>query len=367
MRLYNVVTCTFQQFHSAIPPYIIASHRWGNEEVTYQDVEGHLNTYKSGYVKLCGFLDYVRQTYPFIHWLWIDTCCIDKTNSVELSEAINSMFKWYRNAAVCLAYLSDVDFSAETRNADESGARMEGSAYISDDLKRQLQHSEWFSRGWTLQELVAPRLVVFLSRQWEVIGFKGRGFFNDTSFVAQLAALTRVPSEVLHDSREVGRVSAEQKIRCALGRETIREEDLWYCLFGLLDAPIGTNYGEGSKHARRRLLAGLEEAGLIATGRAAILGREFDERDPEFNDFPDGLHDNDVTGSAYQAALFDDAQANAEEELSENRRRPSAETVRRLYALIVAQGYSTSDAVEMLREYVATGRIARLRQVQVAA
>ncbi|OQO06433.1 hypothetical protein B0A48_08216 [Cryoendolithus antarcticus] len=277
------------------------------------------------------------------------------------------MFKWYRNAAVCLAYLSDLDFSAETRNAEESSTRTEGSAYMSDDLKRQLQHSEWCSRGWTLQELVAPRLVVFLSRQWEVIGFKGRGFYNDTSFVAQVAALTRVPAEVLHDSREVGRVSAEQKIRWAISRETTREEDIWYCLFGLLDAPIGANYGEGSKRARRRLLAELEAVGSIVIGRAAVLTREFDERDPEFHDFPDGLRDDDVTGSEYQKALFDDARAHTEEEPSESVRRPSPETVRRLYALIIAQGYNTSDAVEMLREYVATGRIARLRQVQIAA
>ncbi|KAK6439682.1 hypothetical protein LTR95_004102 [Oleoguttula sp. CCFEE 5521] len=366
MRLYNVVTCTFQQFHSTIPPYIIASHRWGSEELTYQDVEGHLNTYKSGYVKLRGFLDYVRQTYPFIHWLWIDTCCIDKTNSVELSEAINSMFRWYRNAAVCLAYLSDVDFSAEDGTAEESGTRTEGNAYMSDDLKRQLQHSQWFQRGWTLQELVAPRLVVFLSQQWNVIGFKGRGFCNDTSFVAQVAVLTRVPAEVLHDSREVGRVSAEQKIRWALGRETTRAEDRWYCLFGLLDTPIGANYGEGSKRARRRLLAELEEVGSISKGRAAILTRVFDERDPEFNDFPDELRDDAVSSSAYQTALFDDAQSHTEEELPENKPRPSPETVRRLYALIIAQRYERFDAVEMLREYVATGRIARLRQTQVA-
>ncbi|KAK6437856.1 hypothetical protein LTR95_005951 [Oleoguttula sp. CCFEE 5521] len=367
MRLYNVVTCTFQQFHTAIPPYIIASHRWGSEELTYQDVEGHLNTYKSGYVKLRGFLDCVRQTYPFVHWLWIDTCCIDKTNSVELSEAINSMFKWYSNATVCLAYLSDVDFSTENRSAEESSTRTEGSAYMSDDLKRRLQLSEWFTRGWTLQELVAPRLVVFLSRQWEVIGFKGRGFYNDTSFVAHVAALTRVPSEVLHDSRVVGRVSAEQKIRWAIGRETTREEDSWYCLFGLLDAPIGANYGEGSKRARRRLLAELKEVGSISKGRVAVLAREFNERDPEFQDFPDGLEDDALTDREYQAALFDDAQAHTEEEPPEDRPRPSPETVRRLYALIIAQGYSRSDAVEMLREYVATGRIARLRQLQVAA
>lgn len=153
MRLLNVETLEFTDFHNdERPTYAIASHRWQGAEAFFQDVQSKRNTYKSGYKKIEHFAKFVRKRICSVKWLWIDTCCINKDSAAELSEAINSMFNWYRDAEVCLAYLED--FST-TEDVDG------------------ITHSNWFTRGWTLQELIAPRLVVFLDHDWEVIGHKG--------------------------------------------------------------------------------------------------------------------------------------------------------------------------------------------------
>ncbi|PPJ51655.1 hypothetical protein CBER1_08787 [Cercospora berteroae] len=215
MRLLNVQTRTFEQFYADAPAYAIASHRWAAAaETSYQDVQKHRNTEKAGYKKLEGFVQYVKAHVPDVEWLWIDTCCIDQKDSAELSEAVNSMFKWYQKAVVCLAYLADV-----SSTGDE------------DEFRR----SEWFRRGWTLQELIASPTVIF----WTIgrsLGIRG------------------VPDSVLNDSRRLEAFSKEEKLRWVHGRNTTREEDMAYCLFGILDAPIGVNYGEGAERARRRLL-----------------------------------------------------------------------------------------------------------------
>ncbi|KAK6440841.1 hypothetical protein LTR95_002942 [Oleoguttula sp. CCFEE 5521] len=270
MRLYNVNTLTFQRFYSNPPPYVIASHRWAHEdeEITYQDVLASRNTERIGYKKLNSFVTYVKSQHRDVDWLWIDTCCIDKTNAVELSEAINSMYKWYRNAEICLAYLSDVLYPKE-ENAPASNL---------EDFAKLFRQSDWFTRGWTLQELVAPKIVVFLTADWEVIGYKGertqRGPFR--ALEEAIAAITRIPRHVLDDASTLDSVSVETRLQWASERETTREEDQWYCLYSLLDAPIGANYGEGVKRARRRLLADLEESGSIKPGRAAAIAHRLD-------------------------------------------------------------------------------------------
>jgi hypothetical protein len=129
-----------------IPPYVILSHTWDKEEVTFQDMQGTRAANKKGYEKIricCS----VAKANRFKR-VWIDTCCIDKTSSVELSEAINSMYRWYQEAKVCYAYLSDVQSKSEISN------------------------SRWFTRGWTLQELIAPSEVIFFDKEWKVLGTK---------------------------------------------------------------------------------------------------------------------------------------------------------------------------------------------------
>ena len=143
MRLLNVRTLAFKQFSPEnVPPYVIASHRWCNDETSFADFRQDWERKSEGYKKVDGLCAFMRSRRQDISWVWIDSCCIDKRNQTELSKAINSMFRWYRNAVECYAYLSDVNSSDE------------------------LGKSEWFERGWTLQELLASTRVVFLTKEW---------------------------------------------------------------------------------------------------------------------------------------------------------------------------------------------------------
>ena len=153
--------------------------------------------------------------------VWIDTCCIDKTSSAELSEAINSMFTWYRMASICYAYLHDVSIRDDPFEADSSFRR-----------------SKWFTRGWTLQELIAPRDVIFLSREWFPLTSKraSPGILHD---------LTGIDTDVLLGRRALNDVSAAKRMSWAAGRKTSRIEDEAYCLMGLFGVSMPTIYGEG--------------------------------------------------------------------------------------------------------------------------
>lgn len=130
---------------SKIPPYAILSHRWRDKEVSFSDMSNDRARRKKGYTKLMSCCRHASQ--DGYRYVWIDTCCIDKSSSAELSEAINSMYAWYRDAKVCYAYLDDVESNEDPTNTGSS-----------------FRQSEWFRRGWTLQELIAPTSVVFLAK-----------------------------------------------------------------------------------------------------------------------------------------------------------------------------------------------------------
>jgi hypothetical protein len=135
MWLLHDTELRLQQFSpDDVPQYAVLSHRWEQEEVTFQDMKNETFSYLKGFSKLQGCCK--RRAEDGYSWVWIDTCCIEKTSSAELSEAINSMYCWYRDSAVCYAYLVDIQ-------------------EVTD-----LATSRWFSRGWTLQELVAPRRLI---------------------------------------------------------------------------------------------------------------------------------------------------------------------------------------------------------------
>ncbi|GIZ49813.1 hypothetical protein CKM354_001283800 [Cercospora kikuchii] len=268
MRLLNVQTRIFEQFYADAPAYAIASHRWAAaSETSYQDVQKQRNTEKAGYKKVEGFVQYVKTHVPDVEWLWIDTCCIDQKDSAELSEAVNSMFQWYQKAVVCLAYLADVSDSEDE-----------------DEFRR----SEWFRRGWTLQELIASKTVIFLTKDWQAIGHKGWNVGDAKSLPPMgrcltqcVAQITGVPDGVLDDSRRLEAFSKEERLRWVHGRNTTREEDMAYCLFGILDAPIGANYGEGAERARRRLLIAIELMDADAARARPSLNVPF-RREPGF-------------------------------------------------------------------------------------
>ncbi|KAK3070886.1 hypothetical protein LTR53_009657 [Teratosphaeriaceae sp. CCFEE 6253] len=244
MRLLNVQTLGFTQFHRKVPRYIAASHRWkAGSEAMIGDIQNRRNTDKSGYTKVTGFARYIREHIREVEWLWIDTCCVNQDSLVEVDEAVNSMFDWYSRAELCLAYLTDV-------------------ANASDE--HEFGRSEWFRRGWTLQELLAPKLVVFLSSGWEVIGHKGgRGrTLRSTDAICiegppmerQVAATTKIPECVLHDYAQSERYTTKERLAWMAGRDTTRIEDMYYSMLGLFRIRLTLHYGEGLESARKRLL-----------------------------------------------------------------------------------------------------------------
>ncbi|KAL7794228.1 hypothetical protein V8C37DRAFT_72631 [Trichoderma ceciliae] len=229
MRLINTKTLKLEEFpDSKIPPYAILSHTWGNnwEELTFRDVEsGRIDKPGVGSIKLRGCCSQAAK--DGLGYAWIDTCCIDKTNLVELSEAINSMFRWYNRASVCYAYLSDVSDDDDPRGA-------------------KFQTSRWFRRGWTLQELLAPKHLQFYNSTWRHIGNKGtrRSIIKD---------ITGVPPQFLLGITELHYASVAQRMSWAAQRETTRAEDLAYCLLGIFGVTMPMIYGEGGDQAFFRL------------------------------------------------------------------------------------------------------------------
>lgn len=250
MRLINVHTLQLHDFDdSKIPPYCVASHRWAEEEITYEQFSCPQARSSSTFSKIKHFCDLIaslnKQDASFPRYLWIDTCCIDKRSSAELAKCINSMFRYYRNAHLCLAYLSDVR------------PRKEGL----DDFER----SAWFERGWTLQELLAPKAVLFLNAAWEPIGLKSsqdspmqvykNPMFDlmPMSMIDRLHKVTGIPRSVLRDFSYSSDLSVEEKWSWLAGRETKLPEDMAYCMLGIFGVFMPLIYGEGAENARMRL------------------------------------------------------------------------------------------------------------------
>jgi hypothetical protein len=226
----------------AIPPYAILSHTWGAdaEEVTFADLETGDGEAKRGYEKIrfCG--QQARQ--DSLQYFWVDTCCIDKTDKAELSHAIRSMFRWYKNATRCYVYLSDVS-TGKWKFSDMSTKSTWEPAFRS---------SRWFTRGWTLQELLAPSIVEFFSQEGMVLGDK-------VLLKSLLNKVTGIPCEVF-DGAALSQFSIDERLRWKGDRETKRDEDAWYSLSGIFDVEIAPAYSEGAASAFKRLMDEVHKA-----------------------------------------------------------------------------------------------------------
>jgi hypothetical protein len=224
-----------KDFVDEIPAYAILSHTWGDDdqEVTFKDLVEGLGESKAGYQKIrfCG----EQATRDGLRYFWVDTCCIDKTNHVELSEAINSMFRWYREAARCYVYLSDVSMHDSDRYNQTSRSMWEPA----------FRKSKWFTRGWTVQGLIAPVSVGFFSREGTRLGDK-------KSLEKQLHDVTGIPVNALQGN-PLSNFSVDERISWAENRETKRKEDKAYSLMGIFDIHIPLIYGEGRERAFKRL------------------------------------------------------------------------------------------------------------------
>jgi hypothetical protein len=189
MRLLNNKTLKIHEFFgSEIPPYVILSHTWGQGEVSFQEMQQGNAQSKAGFQKIRRCCE-MASTDGFEH-SWVDTCCIDKTSSVELSEAINSMYRWYRLSDVCYVYLADVP------------ANLNPSATM-----QAIRKSRWFTRGWTLQELIAPDSVTFFNNEWKELGTKH-------SLTSLLYEITSIDQGVLYSAKVIQSFSVAQRMSC---------------------------------------------------------------------------------------------------------------------------------------------------------
>ena len=222
-----------------VAEYAILSHRWTRQEVDYNEIvelakmakeERSEIRQRDGYRKILESCEQAKK--DRYKWLWVDTCCIDKRSSAELSEAINSMYRWYENSKICYAYLHDLP----------------GSSFpIAGDHERYHESNgwpEWFSRGWTLQEMIAPRDLQFFNRDWHPIGDK-------RTLSSVLEDITRVPQDILKEGFSSNRPCVAQIMSWAANRTTTRVEDKAYSLMGLLDVNMPMLYGEGKKSFHR--------------------------------------------------------------------------------------------------------------------
>ena len=222
MRLLNCHTLQLEQYLGDIPPYAILSHRWleADAEPTYQDLQKGIATHKKGFHKIQ--LASTQALRDHISYLWADTICIDKTNHVEFSEAINSMYRYYAHAQVCFAYLADVQ-----------------------DMS-QFNSSIWFARAWTLQELLAPPEVIFYSQAWELLGAR-----TDPAMYPDLWTATGIGSVNVFVSFNPKDWLVAQRMSWASRRTATRVEDTAYCMLGIFQVSMPLLYGEGDNAFRR--------------------------------------------------------------------------------------------------------------------
>lgn len=248
MRLLDVGTFEFFE-RTNNEPYAILSHTWDEKEFTYSDMirfqekvatwSSHDRKSSMNHSSQPGAAKVRRacrsaETQGF-RYIWIDTCCINKENPSELSRAIRSMFRWYERAAVCLVHLSDVGFTLPGDVSFKDTSRWPNKGL-----------PKWFTRGWTYQELLAPKDVSFYNAEWVFIGSK-------RSLWSQINEATKIPKEALLKDRSLKQYSAAQKLSWAAGRQTKEEEDIAYSLIGIFDVTLQLDYGEGGEKAFHRL------------------------------------------------------------------------------------------------------------------
>jgi len=221
-----------------VPPYAILSHTWQEgQEVTMEDLISNSGKDKTGYNKIQFCAQQAQR--DGLHYCWVDTCCIDKSSSAELSEAINSMFRWYQNSQRCYVYLSDVSIGAS-----------DGGVELHPRWRPAFEKSRWFTRGWTLQELIAPKSVNFFSEEGEWLGDK-------KTLGRILHEITGIPIQVLQGQSLLD-FSTTERFSWAAKRQTTRAEDESYCLLGIFGIHLPLIYGEGRLSAMKRLLNEVE-------------------------------------------------------------------------------------------------------------
>ncbi|KAJ2902776.1 hypothetical protein MKZ38_000130 [Zalerion maritima] len=265
MRLLNVHTTELEYFlGDCTPPYAILSHTWGKEEVTLQDVTAGRARELLGFAKIWHCCRVAMS--DGLDYVWIDTCCIDKTSSAELTEAINSMFRWYRQAEVCYGFLNDLKTWSESDSSDRLRV---GDRWV--ELGR-MRVCRWFYRGWTLQELIAPPRMIFFESSWLVLGTRAE-------IADEIMGITGVPISLLAREKplELSSYSVARKMSWAAGRHTTRVEDRAYSLLGLFGVSMPMLYGEGEQAFRRlqeEIMKSSTDHSIFAWGKSSSMFRK---------------------------------------------------------------------------------------------
>ena len=221
MRLLDSSSLKITEFSGTnVPDYAILSHIWGDDEVTFEDIENQKPSArrKKGYAKIWYCCRQARADGH--HWVWVDTCCINRKSETELSEAIISMYAWYRDSRICYALLEYV-------------SRDDG------DWEEDVERSRWFTRGWCLQELIAPSTVMFYNANWQYLGTKG-------SLGRLVRNTTGIPANVMNGIVQPTAYSIGESMSWASSIDTIKSEDKAYCLLGILGSQMQPKYGEGA-------------------------------------------------------------------------------------------------------------------------
>ncbi|RBR05561.1 hypothetical protein FVER53590_12909 [Fusarium verticillioides] len=222
MWLINTTTIALEVKNVSSTPYAILSHTWGDDEVTFEDMMTGQEKGKKGYVKIIHTCRLAKER--GIAYAWVDTCCVDKRSSAELAEAINSMFNWYKLSEVCFSHLEDLE--------SHRGPQ--------DDQIPGLSSCRWFTRGWTLQELIASRNLEFYDSAWNYRGTKA-------GLRGRISGITGIDIAVLEDNAILETIPVAKRMSWAADRETTRVEDLAYCLLGIFGVNMPMLYGEGTK------------------------------------------------------------------------------------------------------------------------
>jgi hypothetical protein len=231
-----------EDLRNDLPAYGILSHTWGrnDEEVNYRDLVYGTGEDKIGYKKIRFCVEQAQQ--DGLGHCWVDTCCIDKSDPTEVQRSINSMFRWYRNATRCYVYLQGIAVADGDRKDQQSDAAWDSA----------FRAHRWFTRGWTLQELLAPASVDFFTENGVRLGDK-------LSLAKQIHEITGIPTEALCDNR-LDRFDIDERFTWARNRETKYEEDWAYCLLGIFGVFMPLIYGEGKVNAVRRLKQEIADA-----------------------------------------------------------------------------------------------------------
>ncbi len=259
MRLLQYTDGDFkppEDFVDGLPQYAILSHTWGPEEVTFRDLVKGTGRDKVGYKKLEFCAEQAKR--DGLEYFWVDTCCIDKANNTELTTAINSMFRWYQQAARCYVYLSDLSTAGSTCSQQPGLA-----------LEPAFRSHRWFTRGWTLQELLAPQSVEFFTPD-------GRRLGDKRSLEQQIHEITGIAIPALR-ANDLSQFDVEERFRWAEKRQTTLEEDSAYCLLGIFGIFMPLLYGEGRTNAVRRLkgeIAGTTNRDLASLARSHVQCKE---------------------------------------------------------------------------------------------